>query len=255
VARLTPSRFEKRSGGLWGPDSPLIRDARYALLLQLVAFLFGTAAVFVDPLAGAIVFGSLVLAATLWAIYSLYIRERYGDVYETIELEQEFDLYDATGAEAIRSLHRTVRFLQNDVLAIRDYTWGDGQLNVDYECSPGRAVDFRKRGPVTYVLIALDDVKQRGEIEDFRSRQKMVGSFLEDSEWASVMSPHPTDRAVLRVIFPKGRPPKRLSFTRRHGEKEISNALTREHIDGREHITATILRPPPHEEFTLHWDW
>jgi hypothetical protein len=210
---------------------------------------------FLDPVAGAIVFASLVVTSSLWAIFSLYIRERTGAPYEVLLNEQTWDLHDPTGQHATHIRRSIVRFLQNDTIAMRDYIWGDGpHIALDYTCQPGRAVDFHKFGSIWHVLISLDEVKHRGDTEEFRATRRMEGSFTESTEWVAFSAQKRTQAATVIVLFPKERPCKKYSLTTDMGTV-IPNSVE-EDLDGdRQRLTVHVTKPPHRQPYILRWEW
>ncbi len=245
-----------RRARFWQPDSPLVRDARYALVLQIVGLLFGTLSSFLDPLAGALVFGSLVIVTSMWAIYSLYIRERAGAPYEVLEQDQVYDLYDPDGQEAVHRRRFKIRFLQNDVIAIREYIWGDGpHIARNYTCRPGRIVDIHRYGPYWQALIALDEVKNRGDAGEYCSSRQLIGSFTSENEWVSLLIKHRTEKAAITVIMPEGRPANRWFLTTDFGTTEIPHGVEEAYTQNRQHLVVRLNRPPVNQNFTLRWEW
>jgi hypothetical protein len=255
-ASLVPTGGPRRRADLFGPESPLVRDARYALLLQFIGFLFGAVSSFVEPIAGAIIFASLVLMGGMWSLFVLYMRERSGSTYEVLDNQQLWDLYDPTGQEATHTRRSTIRFLQNDLVAMRDYIWGDGpHIAEDYACNPGRAVDFHKYGHVWHVLISLDEVKHRGDVTEFVATRKMKGSFTDTSEWISFVAQHRTERATVIVLFPRNRPCIKAALTIDMGRTEINNVIEEDYMAGRQRLMVHVPRPRIRQVYTLRWDW
>lgn len=245
-----------RRARFWSPDSPLVRDARYALSLQIVGFLFGAFSLFLDAIAGAIVFGSLVIVTSMWAIYSLYVRERSGAAYEVVEQDQVYDIYDPDGQEATHRRRFKIRFLQNDQIAIREYIWGDGpHIARNYACQPGRIVDIHRYGPYWHVLISLDEVKNRGDVGEYWSSRTLVGSFTNQHEWVSLLIKHRTERATITVIMPEGRPVTRAFLTTDFGTTEVPHGVEETYANNRQHLIVRMSRPPLNQVFTLRWEW
>jgi hypothetical protein len=242
---------------LFAPESPLIRDARYALVLQLIALAIGVVSFLVDPVAGAIIIASLILVVGAWSLYALNMRERSGAPYEVLELDQNWDLYDATGNEASSQKRLKLRFLQNDVIALRDFLWGDVSNTIqDYSWSPGRVVEQYQTGPRLQILIALDTVRNRGDIDTYIASYRSVGAFTSSQEWISFMATKPTDKLKVTVTFPKERPTKSISFTDGFGNYiDPERYIKRELNEGREKIQIELYRPPLEQEFALRWDW
>ncbi len=240
----------------WSPESPLVRDARYVLVLQVLALLYGAVSLRLNPLSGAVVFGALVISTSMWGIYSLYTRERFGAPYEVLEQDQVYDLYDIDGQEAFHRRRFRIRFLQNDVIAIREYIWGEGpHIARDYSCEPGRIVDIHRYGPYWHVFIALDEVRNRGDVGEFTSSRKLLGSFTGEDEWISLLIKHRTAKASITVILPEGRPANRYSLSADFGTTELRNRIEEQYINNRQHLIVRLDRPKLNQVYTLRWEW
>jgi len=83
-------------------------------------------------------------------------------IYEVLEHHTTLELQDPQGEVAVVERRQTVRFLQDNVEAISDHAWGDGELFAEYTCSPGVPVDFYKDGSRYTTLISLRQTMSRG---------------------------------------------------------------------------------------------
>jgi hypothetical protein len=71
-----------------------------------------------------------------------YVRSLPG-MYEVLDYHTELELLDVKGKKAVFRKVQKVRFLQNNIIAYYDKAWGDGDIFVDYKCSPGVGVCSR----------------------------------------------------------------------------------------------------------------
>jgi hypothetical protein len=62
-------------------------------------------------------------------------------MYEVVEYESTLELQDRGGQRATFRKREKVRYLQNHIIAYQDQAWGDGEILLDYRCSPGKPVD------------------------------------------------------------------------------------------------------------------
>ena len=76
--------------------------------------------------------------------------------------ESTLEILDTKGTKAQFHKRQRVRYLQDSIIAYQDQAWGDGDILIDYRCSPGVEVDRHRPGQKTYILISLRDVKRRG---------------------------------------------------------------------------------------------
>jgi len=58
---------------------------------------------------------------------------------EVLEYESTLELKDRGGKRAIFKKREKVRYLQDNVIAYQDQAWGNGEILIDYRCSPGTA--------------------------------------------------------------------------------------------------------------------
>jgi hypothetical protein len=102
------------------------------------------------------------IVGQLWKFGRKVIRGMSNEgVYEVLEYEATLELKDRRGEQAIFHKREKVRYLQNYVLAYQDQAWGDGEILVDYKCSPGVPVDRYRSGYKTHILISLQEVKKK----------------------------------------------------------------------------------------------
>jgi len=86
----------------------------------------------------------------------------YKGMYEVLKYESTLELKDRGGKRATFKKREKVRYLQDNVIAYQDQAWGDGEILVNYRCTPGTPVDRYRSGYKTYILISRREVKNRG---------------------------------------------------------------------------------------------
>lgn len=178
-------------------------------------------------------------------------------MYEVLEYEAVYELKDKRGKRAHFSKRQRVRYLQNNIISYLDQAWGDGEILLNYQCSPGVESDRYRLGHKTLILISLRDVKQRGDEDEFQIEWDMEDVFLQTSEQCEVEISHRTKHVCIEVIFPKGRPP--LTAAVVENTRRKTHWLAQEHInklpDGRWRIKWEKKRPRLYERYILKWDW
>ena len=191
------------------------------------------------------------LANLIW----LQLQKR--GLYEVLEYESTLELLDTTGKLACFSKRQQVRYLQNNIIAYQDQAWGDGEILVNYRCSPGEPVDRYRLGHKTLILISLREIKQRGDIDEFNIQWEMKNGFRQSQEsWETEIS-HTTRKAKIQVIFPQERPPTRAIFVEasRQLGKIALNENRHQLPDGRWLVTWDIDHPRLNERYILKWSW
>lgn len=178
-------------------------------------------------------------------------------MYEVLDYESTLELLDDKGYRARFEKQERVRYLQNNILAYQDQAWGDGEILLDYQCSPGIVVDQYRPGRKTYLLISLREMKDRGDVDDFHITWNVQNCFSRRYEQWETEVRHRTKRLEINVIFPKSRPPKRawlIEYVRRR-----THPLSQDHIqqlpDKRWLVRWQTENPRLHEEYVLQWGW
>ena len=73
-----------------------------------------------------------------WDVLSrLLDKIRYRGLYEILDCDATFEILDPVGKKAVLTRREVVCFLQDNVVAIHDHAWGDGELFAEYRCQPG----------------------------------------------------------------------------------------------------------------------
>jgi hypothetical protein len=178
-------------------------------------------------------------------------------MYEVLEYESTLELKDKRGEHALFRKRERVRYLQNNIMAYQDHAWADGESLIGYRCTPGVPVDRYQPGRDTYILISLREVKNRGDVDEFNIQWGIKGGFIRSAELWETEICHRTKRLKVQVIFPKERPPLRISLTESTLQK--THQLAPENLiqlpDGRWLISWATSQPRLHERYLLKWDW
>jgi hypothetical protein len=111
-----------------------------------------------------------VLEDALKALRRLIEGRSYKGLYEVLEYESTLELKDREGKTATFKKREKVRYLQNNVIAYQDQAWGDGEILLNYRCTPGTPVDRYRSGYKTYTLISRREVKDKGDVDEFNIR-------------------------------------------------------------------------------------
>ena len=70
-----------------------------------------------------------------------------------LKYESTLEFLDPEGTKVIFRKREMVRYLQDNIIAYQDQAWGDGQILVNYYCTPGTRVDSYRLGYKWYKLI------------------------------------------------------------------------------------------------------
>jgi len=198
------------------------------------------------------------LVGNIWKVGRKLMRGLSSEgIYEVLDYECRLELHDEVGQRAtIQKLER-VRYLQDYVTTYQDQAWGDGEIFLDYECSPGLPVDEYQLGHRTYKLISLRESKNRGDIDEFNIQWKMRDGFLKSTGFWGTAINHRTRNLTVKVAFPKGRPPVRVSVfeTNLQRTRVLGLETRRELPDGRTAIVWTQPSPLLYEDYILRWEW
>ena len=203
-------------------------------------------------------FPVLIKLLSGWDKVSRFLeKSRYHGLYEVLDYESTFEIMDPKGETATLRRREVIRFLQDNVVAIHDHAWGDGEIFADYQCQPGVPVDFYKDGSKFNVLISLRETKNRGDIIEFWVERVIKQGLLQEFEWLETEIDHWTKDLKLSIIFPKERPCRRATLSRRSTGK--TTVLSQKHFallpDGRQKLTWKTRHPRLHDRYTVQWMW
>ena len=187
----------------------------------------------------------------------LWDKIRYHGMYEILDYDATLEILDSKGKKASLTRREVVRFLQDNVVAIHDHAWGDGKLFAKYHCQPGVAVDFYEDGSKHNILISLRETKNRGDVLELWIERVIKDGMLQKQEWFETEIDHWMRRLRLSVIFPKSRPCRRATLSRRSTGK--TTQLPQKHFallpDGRQKLTWETSHPKLHDRYTIKWAW
>ncbi len=184
-------------------------------------------------------------------------RSLYHGMYEILSYESTLEIVDSRGDTAVLRRRAVIRFLQDNVVAIHDHAWGDGQIFADYSCQPGTPVDFYKDGSKFNVLISLRETKNRDDIMEFWVERTIRQGLLQQIEWLETEIDHWTKDLRLSIIFPKERPCRRATVSKRSTGK--ASVMSLKHFallpDGRQKLTWETKNPKLHDRYSMRWVW
>ena len=194
----------------------------------------------------------------LWKVGRKIIRGlSIEGTYEVLEYQSTLELMDRRGTNAIFRKREKIRYLQDYIIAYQDQAWGDGEILVDYRCTPGTPVDRYRSGYKTHILISLRQVKNKGDIDEFNIEWRIQKGFLlKTGIWTTEIS-HRTKKAKVQVIFPKNRPPLRVYMTEKNRQRtrNLPKESIRELPDSRWMVAWESNQPRLYEQYILNWEW
>lgn len=200
----------------------------------------------------------LEIAGTTWQVArSLWRGLADEGMYEVLEYESRLELLDKKGKRAKFSKRELVRYRQNNILAYQDHAWGDGEILLDYRCTPGKVVDRHRPGHRTFLLISLREPKQRGDEDEFHIEWGIRNGFIRSSELWETEIRHRTGSMKTSVIFPQARPPQTVWLEENNRRKRVTilEESAQELADGRWEISWQTKKPQLNERYQLHWIW
>jgi len=178
-------------------------------------------------------------------------------IYEVLNYEMFLEMHDTKGKNATYRKQQEVKYLQNNVIAYHDQAWGDGKILQGFRCSPGKDVDRYRWGHKTLILISLRRIRNRGDEDHLHIKWNMKNTFTRKTEeWTTSVS-HRTRKININVIFPKKRPPLRMTMIEVNRQKDTD--LGKDHLkhlpDGRWQVTWEKEKPHLYEDYTFRWEW
>lgn len=180
-----------------------------------------------------------------------------GNPYSVLSHETTWDIVETDGSLVCATRVKEIRFDQNNVFALYDFSTGDGDRTVEY--SPGKRVStFSGHGGKVYDLIDLGRIYNRGERIEFKVTRTVRDGFLADRELVAVDTRDATERMTLKVLWPSDRPPTSLILGRgtpSHDWKNEDVLADLEHEDGRPFYRVDIYSPEKGGSTTIEWEW
>jgi hypothetical protein len=181
----------------------------------------------------------------------------YRGMYEVLEHETTLELKDRAGKRATFEKEKRVRYLQDNIIAYHDQAWGDGEILLDYRCTPGTPVDRYRLGYKTYILISRREVKNKGDVDTFHCEWGIRQGFLRKTEQWETHVQQPTKHLQINVIFPKSRPPLQAVLIESNGQRtqNLGKDAWARLPDGRWLVAWETRRPRLYENYVLQWQW
>ena len=198
-----------------------------------------------------------ILADAWQSVRKLIRRLSDKGIYQVLDYEMQLDLHDPKGKRASYRKRHHVRYLQNNVIAYHDQAWGDGEVLLNFRCSPGKAVDCYRLGHKTLTLISLRQIRNRGEGDQLDIAWDMQNSFTREiEEWTTSVS-HKTSELTIHINFPAKRPPLKMWLIEANRQKqtELGKKHLRQLPDGRWQLTWEKTKPRQYEDYTIRWQW
>ncbi len=143
------------------------------------------------------------------------------------------------------------------MIAFQDHAWGDGEILRDYKTSTGVLVDQYRSGFKTHLLLSLREEKNRGDVDVFNISWGIHKGFLvSDGFWDTDITQR-TKRIRVHVIFPKDRPPRRVTMqeSNRRRTHYLGGEYRKKLSDGRVKVTWEKKNPCLYEHYLMKWRW
>ena len=196
-----------------------------------------------------------ILFDLYWLLRQWLDKRRYGGMYEILDYDITLELADPGGETAHFKKRQQVKFLQDNIIAFKDYAWGDGDIFAAYTCTPGVVADSYKEGDRYNILSSLRETKHTGDISDFYIERTARHGFTQVEESLQTEIRHQTKRLKVAVIFPKERKCQRMVLL--HRSNRHTDVLGPKHFidlpDGRQQAVWETKHIKRFELYTLKW--
>jgi len=185
----------------------------------------------------------------------LWREYRFQGTYKVAAYHATLELMD--DKVAIYTKQQRVTFLQNNVFAIQDQAWGNGDIFKNYMCSPGHVVDKYQEGYRWNVLISLRRTYKRGDEENIVIQRTIENGFTTDNETFQVQIDHPMQQLILDIIFPSSRLPQKIFVVENNMKRShlLDEAQQTQFPDGRLGYTWRFQKPHLFEGYIIKWNW
>jgi len=178
-------------------------------------------------------------------------------VYEVLDYECRLELKDKSGHKATVHKREKIRYLQDYITSYQDQAWGDGEIFLNYRCSPGIPVDEFRLGHKTCKLISLREFRKKGDTDEFHIEWNMRRAFLKTTGFWGTGIRYRTKKVTVKIVFPKDRPPLSASITESNLQKTriLGKDVYKLLSNGRTMIIWENLNPRLYENYVLRWEW
>lgn len=231
------------------------RSVVVTFALAVLGIALGVLAAFDNPVAGAVVLGALILAFGIAAAGAVIAAGE--GLYEYTHAEDVWDIEDRDAHTVTLTKTRTVKYLQNEVFAIRDFAWGTGAVSgAQVIEGPGDAVHDYTRDEQEHTIILLDGIRgRRSDPDHFKFRRVFADSFPDRTESVVAEVVNATGRIAVTVRFPPDRPPTSAWLTRREAGIVEEEPIVPRPSGGRQQVTWTTDRPRRFASYRIYWKW
>ena len=150
-----------------------------------------------------------------------------------------------------------MRSLRDSIIAYQDQAWGDGEILLNYGCTPDTPVDRYRSGYKTRILISRREVKNRADADEFNIEWDIHQGFLRRTEQWETHIKHPTRHLRISVVFPKSRPPQRATIIEANRQRTHNLGRSAQVLlpDGRWQVTWKTRQRRLYENCILEWEW
>jgi hypothetical protein len=179
-------------------------------------------------------------------------------------LEAEFTWDIQARGTAKTTSRRVLEFLTGDIVAIHEWTSADGKEEA-YECvggPPGGAkwplIEGEKIGSGTpgspARVLQLGGMAHRGQTFEVITSRTLIDTFPKGQERVNIAIGRPTEKAVLKIIWPTNRPPKSVNvMINDRPAGDLTPSLRT--AEGRKKLEWPAPDPQVRDDYVISWDW
>ncbi|MBK9123536.1 MAG: hypothetical protein IPM16_10525 [Chloroflexi bacterium] len=148
-------------------------------------------------------------------------------------------------------------YLRDDVFAVQDQAWGDGDIFAEYSCSPGVVVDRYKEGFRWKTLISLRATRHAGDHDVIRTRRVILNGFTTSVCNFQTQIDHPHRSLSIGVVFPSGRLPRSVSLVEQNTRRVVELSSVHEHLlpGGDVEYRWSTQKVKLFEAYIIRWEW
>lgn len=190
--------------------------------------------------------------------------ETYHIPFKTLVSEQTWIIEDIEGINSKIQKRKTLQATE-PISFIQEYGWGNANLpskeDIALKNENFDIAKIERQGSKYVVVIMLDREYQVGEKIELLYEKKLLNAFPNDEEWVEVLVTSSTEKAIMKVIFPKDRPCLEATAIHRHGDyASISQVGQRKFKEettrtGNKVLKWEIKEPVQRDLYTIEWHW
>jgi hypothetical protein len=170
-------------------------------------------------------------------------------------IDEILEIRDTRGREAQLTKRQRVRITNDGGAVLRDVVWGTGRPLARYMVRGARKLGLIEEGTRRTVLLRIEPPPSQGQTHNVRVQRLVKGAFIDDTNYFELLAERPTRRMSLRILFPRGRPPKTAHLVLSPAERTLKPLRVRYTKNRQPYLSWRAEDPQMMTAYSLRWAW